>query len=196
MIRGCRLPGVAGDAQTVRVRSAAIALVAVSVCGLAACGGQGRRTYTIDALVARTVRLRLPALPRATTVKAERVVARDALVTRLLQLGGGQQSARATLWEGVDGRFLGAVVRYNLKRPITLNSDLPYAAIPPDGPAHGDCIKPYAAGEEHFRGTDVTVLQVLIDLRKRRVAEVDTDARGVRSPVAGKPYPSCIEDQG
>ena len=43
---------------------------------------------------------------------------------------------------------------YYLKRPITLNSDLPYVAIPPGGPAHGDCVR-----------------------------------------VAGKPFPSCNEDQ-
>jgi hypothetical protein len=85
---------------------------------------------------------------------------------------------------------------YNLKRPITLNSDLPYAAIPPDGPAHGDCLKPYAAGEEHFRASDVTTLRILVDLRQRRVAEIDTDAKhDVVSPVAGKPFPSCNEDQ-
>ena len=184
------------DAQTRRVRPAAIA-VAVSVCVLSACGGQGRHTYTIGALAPRTVTGQaFPAAPRATTVKAERVIAGDALVTRLLLLGGGRQPARVTPWRGVDGRPLGAVVDYNLERPITLNSDLPYVAIPPDGPAHGDCVKPYAAGEEHLRASHVTVLRVLVDLRKKRVAEIDTDAKhGVVSPVAGKPFPSCNEDQ-
>jgi hypothetical protein len=85
---------------------------------------------------------------------------------------------------------------YYLKRPITLNADLPYVAIPPDGPAHGDCVKPYAAGERHLRASDVTALSILVDLRQKRVAEIDTDAKhGVVSPVAGKPFPSCDEDQ-
>lgn len=180
-----------------RVRLAAIALSAVLICALSACGGEGRHTYTIGALVPRTVTGQaLPAAPRGTTVEAERVIARDGMTTRLLRLGGAQEPASATKWQGVDGRPLGAVLDYTLKRPITLNADLPYVAIPPDAPAHGDCVKPYAAGEEHFQASGVTVLQVLVDLRQKRVAEIDTDAKhGVVSPVAGKPFPSCNEDQ-
>jgi hypothetical protein len=42
----------------------------------------------------------------------------------------------------------------------------------------------------------VTALRILVDLREKRVAEIDTDAKhSVISPVAGKPFPSCNEDQ-
>jgi hypothetical protein len=42
----------------------------------------------------------------------------------------------------------------------------------------------------------VTALWVVVDLRRDEVVQISTNARRGRvSPVAGKPYPTCNEDQ-
>jgi hypothetical protein len=82
------------------------------------------------------------------------------------------------------------VLLYLLRRPVAVNSDLPYVQIPV--PDH--CMRPYAAGWAHLRAWGVTALQVLVDLRRARVAEISTNAnRGRVSPVDGKPYPTCSD---
>jgi hypothetical protein len=75
-----------------------------------------------------------------------------------------------------------------------LSADLPYITIPPDAPAKGDCVEPYASGWEHLEAAGVTALRVLVDLDRGKVVDISTNARrGIVSPVAGKPYPSCEE---
>jgi hypothetical protein len=42
----------------------------------------------------------------------------------------------------------------------------------------------------------VTTLWVIVDLHRGMVVQISTNARRGRvSPVAGKPYPTCNEDQ-
>jgi hypothetical protein len=174
-----------------------MASAALSVVLLSGCGGSSRRSYTFT----RSTRpdLALASWDRAsppTARKAERIAGRDDTLTRLLQLGDGQRLANVGPWRVGDNPRGGAELAYKLKRPIAVNADLPYVAIPPDGPAHGICVSPYAPGWQHLRASGVTELSVLVDIRRGRVAEIDTNAkRGRVSPVAGKPYPSCTEDQ-
>jgi hypothetical protein len=98
-------------------------------------------------------------------------------------------------WDGIDGKPLGVELRFALSRSIAVDSDLPDAVIPPDAPAHGTCVTPYAATWIHLRATTVTAITVLVDLRRGRVADITTNARrGIVSPVPGRPYPNCNED--
>lgn len=132
--------------------------------------------------------------PPAVAQEAERIAASNATVARLVRLGDGERhgSVGGSRAKGRGTAWLG----YKLKRPVAVNSDLPYIAIPPDAPSHGTCVAPYAAGWAHLRATGVTALMVTVDLRHDRVVQISTNAkRGRVSPVAGKPYPSCNEDQ-
>jgi hypothetical protein len=173
------------------------ASMVVSVALLSGCGGSSRRSFTFT----RSTRpnLALAAWDRASPPiarEAERIAGTDATLTRLLQLGVGRRLANVGPWSVGHNSRGGAELAYKLKRPIMVNSDLPYVAIPPDGPAHGTCVDPYASGWEHLRASGVTELSVLVDVDRGQVAEIDTNAtRGRVSPVAGKPYPSCNEDQ-
>ena len=177
--------------------AAALPLVVVVFCLVAACGGHGRRTYTFGESGAPSTVASSPiflAVPRGSALQAERIAERNGLVTRLVRLGGGQRSVRASRWNDLDGRPLGAALTYTLRRQIVMNSNLPYVAIPPDAPARGDCVKPYAAGWHHLEASGVTALKVLVDLRRGQVVDISTNARqGIISPVAGKPYPACQE---
>ena len=174
-----------------------LASVAVSIALLSGCGGSSHRSFTFS----RSTRpeLALPAWERASLPiarAAERIADSDATLTRLVRLGDGKRLANVGTWAVGNKTRGGAEVVFKLKRPIMLNSDLPYVATPPDGPAHGTCVTPYALGWEHLSASGVTELSVLVDLGRSRVVEVDTNAkRGRVSPVAGKPYPACDEDQ-
>jgi hypothetical protein len=87
------------------------------------------------------------------------------------------------------------MLTYNLRRPLAVDADLPFIVVPPDAPAHGDCVQPYAAGWLHLRAAKVTVVTASVDFRRGRVMDISTNAAsGVIGPVAGEPYPSCSED--
>jgi len=132
--------------------------------------------------------------PPAVAREADRIAASDPTVSELVRLGGGERfgnvggsrtRGRGTAWLG-----------YKLTRPVAVNADLPYIVVTPDGPAHGTCVSPYAAGWAHLRATGVTRLWVIVDLRRDEVVQISTNARQGRvSPVAGKPYPTCNENQ-
>ena len=122
--------------------------------------------------------------------KAERIAGSDATLARLVRLGDGRP-AGVGLWSlwGLPGG--GAELFYLLRRPVAVNADLPYVQLPVRA---GSCTTPYAAGWAHLRALGVTVLQVLVDLRRGRVVEISTNAnRGRVSPVDGKPYPTCSD---
>ena len=100
------------------------------------------------------------------------------------------------MWSVGSDRRGGAMLGYRLRRPVRVDSDLPYVAVRPDAPSHGTCVSPYASGLAHLRASGVTELMVLVDLGRNRVAQISTNATSGRvTPVAGKPYPSCNEDQ-
>jgi hypothetical protein len=132
--------------------------------------------------------------PPAVAREADTIAAANLTVAQLVRLGDGERAGsvggsrargRGTAWLG-----------YKLKRPVAVDADLPYVVVPPDGPSHGTCVAPYAAGWAHLRATGVTALWVIVDLRRNEVVQVSTNARQGRvSPVAGKPYPTCNEDQ-
>ena len=93
--------------------------------------------------------------------------------------------------ESVGLAARGSATLLPAKRPVAVNSDLPYVQIPVNA---GSCTKPYAAGWAHLRASGVTVLQVLVDLRRARIAQISTNAsRGKVSPVDDKPYPTCSD---
>ena len=132
--------------------------------------------------------------PPSVAREAEKLSAADPAVARLLRRGDGER-AGSVGGSRAPGRGT-AWVDYRLKRPVAIDSDLPYIAIPPDAPSHGTCVTPYAAGWAHLRATGVTALMVTVDLRREQVVEISTNAkRGRVSPVGGKPYPSCNENQ-
>lgn len=183
----------------------AMGLLIVAVLFLFLRGGGDRRSFTFgpssglpDLAAVSVVRVAStpshvsPALAR----EAERIAASDATLARLVRLGSGRRLGSVTAWYVGNDRRGGAVLEYKLDRPIAVNSDLPYVAIPPDAPAHGACVSPYAPGWVHLSASRVTRLSALVDLRRHRVVDIGTDAeRGTVSPVAGKPYPTCNEDQ-
>ena len=122
--------------------------------------------------------------------EAEKVARSDATLARLVRLGDGRRAVVGlwSLWGFPRG---GAVLLYLLRRPVAVNAALPYVQIPVNP---GSCSKPYAAGWAHLRASGVTTLQVLVDLRRARVAGISTNAnRGRVSPVQGKPYPTCSD---
>jgi len=132
----------------------------------------------------------------AATREAGRIASSNATLAGLVRRGDGRRLGTASRWTSIGSNLLGAVIGYRLRRAIAVDSDLPYVAIPPDAPAHGTCVVPYASGWAHLRGTGITALFVLVDLRRGRVVEIDTNAeRGTVGPVPGKPYPTCNEDQ-
>lgn len=132
--------------------------------------------------------------PPAVAREADRIAASNPTVAQLVRLGDGERfgNVGGSRARGSGTAWLG----YKLKRPVAVNADLPYLVVPPDGPAHGTCVFPYAAGWAHLRATGVTALWVIVDLRRDEVVQISTNARRGRvSPVAGKPYPTCSEDQ-
>ena len=132
--------------------------------------------------------------PPAVAREADRIAASNPTVAQLVRLGDGERfgNVGGSRARGSGTAWLG----YKLKRPVAVNADLPYVVVPPDGPAHGTCVFPYAAGWAHLRATGVTALWVIVDLRRDEVVQISTNARRGRvSPVAGKPYPTCSEDQ-
>lgn len=192
-----RVPALYGLRDPVVRRSLALLALVAALVLFFVLRGPDRRSYTFN-------RSGRPGLAQAVWDRASPAVARqavtiagsDATLTRLLRAGDGHRLPVVGPWSvGNDSRG-GAVVVYKLARPIVVDSDLPYVAIPPDGPAHGTCVVPYAPGWEHLRASGVTELRVLVDVSRGRVAEIDTNARTGRvSPVAGKPYPACNEEQ-
>lgn len=123
--------------------------------------------------------------------KAERIAGSDTTLARLLRMGDGTRVGVVDLWRLWGSPGGGADLFYVLSRPVAVNSDLPYVQIPIN---EGSCSKPYAAGWAHLRASGVTVLQVLVDLRRGRVVEIATNAkRGQVRPVKGKPYPTCSD---
>lgn len=88
----------------------------------------------------------------------------------------------------------GASLTFALDRTIEVDADLPRADIPPDAPAKGTCVRPYRQTWLHERSSGVTRLYLLVDLKRRAVADVTTDALlGRLSWVRGKPHPDCQE---
>jgi hypothetical protein len=132
--------------------------------------------------------------PPAVTREADRIAASNPTISELVRLGDGERFGNAggsrTLGRGT------AWLGYKLTRPVAVNADLPYIVVTPDGPAHGTCGSPYAAGWAHLRAKGVTRLWVIVDLRRDEVVQISTNAsQGRVSPVAGKPYPTCNENQ-
>jgi hypothetical protein len=132
--------------------------------------------------------------PPSVAREAWRIAASNPTVSQLVRLGDGERfgNVGGSRTRGSGTAWLG----YKLKRPVAVNADLPYIVVPPDGPARGTCVSPYAAGWAHLRATGVTALWVIVDLRRDQVVQISTNARQGRiSPVAGKPYPTCNENQ-
>jgi hypothetical protein len=77
-----------------------------------------------------------------------------------------------------------------------VDATLPYVTVPPDAPASGECVHPYARGWWRLTSPKVTQLEAWVDLRRGHVGVValyTNAARGRLSPVSGKPHPWCEE---
>lgn len=131
-----------------------------------------------------------PRVSPAAAREAARIAGSDAHLARLIRSGDSRRPL-VGLWSLRGSPRGGVVLLYRLRRPVAVDSILPYVQIPVRS---GVCATPYAAGWAHLRGSGVTTLQVLVDLRRARVAEISTNAsRGRVTPVAGKPYPTCSD---
>jgi hypothetical protein len=190
----------------VRRRSLLLALVLVSAVVLfLVLRGPDRRAFTFGPSMAQVPQVGSWAVvsgvpvwwggsPSAVARQAERIAASDPTVARLVRQGEGERfgSVGGSRRRGSGTAWLG----YKLRRPIAVDADLPYVVVTPDGPSHGTCAVPYAAGWAHLQTAGVTALWVIVDLRRDEVVQISTNAKQGRvSPVAGKPYPTCNEDQ-
>jgi hypothetical protein len=185
--------------------SLAVAVLIAAVVLFLVLGGPNRPAFTfgpsikgIPEVGAGAVIGGVPVLrggsPPAVAQEAAGIAASNATVVELVRLGDGERVGNAG-GSRRQGRGT-AWLRYKLKRPVAVNANLPYAVVPPDAPSHGTCVSPYAAGWAHLQATGVTALWVIVDLRRREVVQISTNAkRGRVSPVAGKPYPTCNEIQ-
>lgn len=132
--------------------------------------------------------------PPAVAGEAEKIAASNPTVAQLVRLGNGERfgSVGGSRAPGRGTAWLG----YKLKRPVAVDANLPYVVVTPDAPSHGTCASPYAAGWAHLQATGTTDLWVVVDLRHHEVVQISTNARRGRvSPVNGKPYPTCNENQ-
>jgi hypothetical protein len=103
-------------------------------------------------------------------------------------------------WTGCGGKPIGAIVTFQLFRPISIDRDLPFVRF---GPATRG--RAYAEGVMHLRADGVTSLDVGVDLDRRTVISIDPGGdsirahgfRIVRKPTpAGRPAPGrCAEEK-
>jgi hypothetical protein len=95
-------------------------------------------------------------------------------------------------WGQVDGPDLGVWLELHLRRPLRVDAVLPVADIPPDTPTKGECRQPYRQTWHRYRASEVTEISLLIDFRRRTVAEINTNAHVYETErAADRPYPSC-----
>lgn len=176
------------------MRVARAAAVCLAVAAAAGCGGASSRTTTFEkpapppAPVAGTVGT--TALAPEARARAIRIARANGTLRRLLRPGSRVMAASPWSAPALDG----ASLTFSLPRPVTVDADLPQADIPPDAPTKGDCARPYRLTWLHEHSTGVTRLYVLVDVGRRRVADVTTNAkRGTLAWVPGRPHPSCEE---
>jgi hypothetical protein len=167
------------------------------VLGAAGCGGSGgpstwTETYTPCSQQTPPCVAPPPGGHAAGEASARQVVARS-VVAPLLE---GVRPAESTEWATLDGRHLGLSLSYRLDQPRRIRALLPYVAIPPDAPAKGQCVHPYAQGWLNVDARGVDRLSVLVDARRDSVVEVSLDS-GVAtySWAPGRPHPLCEENQ-
>jgi hypothetical protein len=168
---------------------AALAICVVIVAS--GCGSSGRTTYTVEkSNWAKS--WPLPPASAADVSRAQGIVDRNRRLDSLL--GTDAAPSGSFVWLTANRRRPVVVLSYRLDNSTRVDAVVPYAVNPPPAPASGDCEQPYAAGWKRLRAQHVTRVFVAVDLDKRRVADVDTDAeREVISPVSGRAFPSCEE---
>lgn len=169
-------------------------LASLIVVGATACGGGGggsveTTTFSVPANAVRPIPGRPP---RGITSGVIRIALRSSVVR---QLEGKARPSVAAVgdWTSIDdGSHLGGIAVLRLAAPVSVDADLPYVSIPPDSAEAVYCEHPYAQGWLHEQSRRVTELRVLVDVQKKQVVSVQTNAtRGTRSKVPGKPYPGC-----
>src|SRR6266852_3697517 len=130
--------------------------------------------------------------PPGVTRDAVKIARRDPSLKRLLA-GSPPHVLQSGNWTSVsDGKRLGANLIVRLPHAIEVDADLPYVEIPPDTPAGEACQHPYAQGWIHERSAGVVELAVLVDVHRKAVVAINTDARsGIRSWVPRLPHPRC-----
>jgi hypothetical protein len=129
-----------------------------------------------------------PSASQAQLAAGVRIARRDQTLQRLVDLSARPASS---VWTpGVD-------LTYPLARPAPIHAVLPYVAIPPDAPAHGDCVRPYARGWAHVdTTTPIRKVNVLVDLERGAVVEISPrllHGQMSYSSVPGRPHPRCEE---
>lgn len=172
-----------------------VAVVATLLFVAAACGhAQTTRTFTGPQTSPAAIAGSLPSTPLTTEQRTEAlsIVHADATAGRLLarssfRLVGTDQWGDAATWRG-------AALTFATAKPISVDADLPQADVPPDAPTKGQCERPYRQTWLHETAAHVTKLEILVDLGRRRVADITTNASsGTLAWVPGKPHPDCEE---
>ncbi len=171
----------------------ALALLAVTGCG----GSEGPSRWTVtyancaEQSPPCTRGPMIAAARRADARAAQRIATRDSVLAPLL--AGATVTSQS--WTTIDGQLLGAALFYRLPRPRPVHAVLPYVAIPPDAPASGECVHPYAQGWLRVDGRKVDALQLLVDLRKAVVVEAAPESGVVAySWIPGRRHPQCQEN--
>jgi hypothetical protein len=101
--------------------------------------------------------------------RAEELVLRDPLVTRLLD-GRRYAFMPSSDWQDCDGSSIGVVLEVNVSDPITYEGDFPFVSF------NHKSGKPYFEGVWHLAVRNATLLDISVDLRRNRVVMVDPTA--------------------
>jgi len=128
---------------------------------------------------------------------ALRIARRNSLASGLIS-GPGAALRASFDWADLEGKRIGVGLVYDYRRPVQIHEVLPYVESPPDAPAHGDCVEPYAPGWLKVDSSSVTGLSVYVDLGKRQVVDLSPyveDGTIHYAWVPGKPHPDCEEDE-
>lgn len=137
--------------------------------------------------IAPGVELQAPGLSDAQVGNAKRIATEEAKLKTLL--GEASTSVESVWpWFTEDMKLIGAGVTLRLDKPATLEADWPLADFD-DQSATG-----YSEKVAHFKASEVTTIEVLVDFDKGTVVEIQpgsgsnitepTDARPVAGPVA------------
>jgi hypothetical protein len=118
--------------------------------------------------------------------KALRIVKRNRVLANMVRTVPLRVNGQGC-WGQIDGPDLGVWLELRPRRPVRVDAVLPAA------PAKGECEKPYRQTWRRYRARNVREISLLVDLRRRKVADIDTDASVFEfARVPGRPYPSCV----
>ncbi len=175
-------------------RALVIGVLSAAVLSLVGCGGESRAVTETHLADPRASLESLDgAVAPATLESAVAIARRDQSLTSAIG-DVGYTIVDSGYWRRPG--LKGLALDLELRRPVRVAADLPHADTPEEGPSSGICREPYRQTWRHEESRNVTRVRLLIDLAKRRVANITTNAKvWVTSPVPGKAADSCQPNQ-